>query len=64
MICDFADLWTLPKYDGFKTHVNVTDGLVFFVEERIKVGKEEAGANDFNQAYNKSQANQENIATK
>ena len=35
-----------------------------FLEERIKVGKEEAGTSAFNQAYNKFQANQEKAQTR
>ena len=31
---------------------------IFFVEERIRVGKEEAGISAFNQAHDKLQANQ------
>ena len=56
MMCDFPKWWSLIKYDGFKYHVNVTDALKMFAEERIKVGKEEAGTSAFNQVYDKFQA--------
>ena len=58
MISDFPKWWALLTYDGFKSHVNVTEGLEIFAEERIRVGKEEAGTIAFNQAYDKFQVNQ------
>ena len=51
-------------YDGFKFHVNVTEGLDIFAEERIRVGEEEAGTNASNQAYDKLQANQYKAQTR
>ena len=59
MICDFPKWWSFLTYDGFKSHVNATDALKTFSEERIKVGKEGAGTSDFNQAYDKFQAKQD-----
>ena len=59
MIRDFPKWWAFLTYDGFKSHVNVTEGLNFFAEERIRVGKEEAGTSAFNKAYDKLQAKQE-----
>ena len=59
MICDSPNWWSFRIYDGFKSHVNVTDALDFFVEDRIKVGKYEAGTITFNQEYDKFQANQD-----
>ena len=56
MIRDFPKWWAVLTYDGFKSHVNVTEGLKTFAEERIRVGKEEAGTSAFNQAYDKFQA--------
>ena len=56
MICDFPKWWAFLTYDGFKYHVNVTEGLEFFAEERIKVGNKEVGTNDFYEAYDKFQA--------
>ena len=53
MICDFPKWGLFLTYDGFKYHVNFTDALKISVEERIKVGKEEAGTSAFNQSYNK-----------
>ena len=41
MICDDPKWWSLLTYDGFKYHMNVTDALERFAEERIKVGKED-----------------------
>ena len=58
MIRDFPKWWSFLTYDGFKSHVNVTEGLKFFAEERIRVGKEEAGTSTFSQAYDKFQAKQ------
>ena len=48
----------LPTYDGFKSHINVTEGLKNYAEERIRVGKEEAGTSTLNQAYDKFQEKQ------
>ena len=55
MICDIPKWWSYLTYDGFKSHVNVSDALIFFAEERIKVGKEEAGTSSFNKVYDKLQ---------
>ena len=60
MICDFPKWWAFLKHDGFKSHVNFTEGLENFVEERIRVGKEDSGTSAFNQSYDKFQAKQEN----
>ena len=57
MICDFPKWWAFLKYDGFKTHANVTEGLELFSENSIKVGKEEAGTSYFNKSYDKFQEN-------
>ena len=35
MIFDFPKWWASPTYDGFKSHANVTEGLNFFVENKI-----------------------------
>ena len=43
MIRDFPKWWALLTYDEFKSHINVTEGLDKFVEERIMIGTEEAG---------------------
>ena len=51
-------------YDGFKYRMTVTDALDFFAEERIKVGKEQAGTSAFNQAYDKFEAKQEKAQTR
>ena len=64
MIRDFPKWWAFLTYDGFKSHVNVTEGLEFFTEERIRVGKEEAGTSAFNQAYDKFQAKQDKAQTR
>ena len=64
MICEFPKRWDLITYDGFRSHVNVTEGLIFFAEERIRVGKEEAGTSAFNQAYNKFQAKTDKAQTR
>ena len=64
MICDFPKWWSFLTYHGFKSHVNATEGIETFAEERIKVGKEEAGTRAFNQAYDKFQAKQDNAKTR
>ena len=46
------------------SHGNVTDGLKKIAKESIRVGKEEAGISDFNQAYDKLQAKQEKAQTR
>ena len=64
MICDLPKWWDFLTYDGFKSHVNVTDSLEFFSEESIKVSKEESGTIAFNQAYDKLQMNQDKAQTR
>ena len=64
MIRDFPKWWAFLTYDGFKSHVNVTEGLKTFAEERIRVEKEEAGTSAFNQAYDKFQVNQDKAQTR
>ena len=59
MIRDFPKWWAFLTYSGFKSHVNVTEGLKSFAEERIRIGKEEAGTSAFNKAYDQLQANQD-----
>ena len=59
MIHEFPKWWAFLTYDGFKSHVNITEGLKNFAEERIRVGKEEAGTSAFNRAYDKFQVNQD-----
>ena len=63
MILDFPKWWVLLRYDGFKCHFNVTEGLEKIAEESIRVGKEEARKSAFNQAYDKFQANKEKSQT-
>ena len=63
MIRDFPKWWAVLTYDGFKSHVNVTEGLAVFPEERIRIGKEEAGTSAFNQVYDKFQAKQDKAQT-
>ena len=64
MIHDFPKWWDFLTYDGFKYHVNFTEGLEKIAEERIRVGKEEAGTSAFNQAYDKFQAKQDKAQTR
>ena len=64
MIRDFPKWWAFLTYDWFKSHVNVTEGLESFAEERIRVGKEEAGTSPLNQSYDKLQANQDKAQTR
>ena len=44
--------------------MNVTDALEIFAEERIKVGKEEAGTRTFDQVYDQFQAKQDKSQTR
>ena len=44
--------------------MNVTEGLAIFVEESIKVVKEDSGTRNFNKAYDKFQANQDKAQTR
>ena len=64
MICDFQKWWAFVTYDGFKSHVNVTEGLKNISKERIRVGEEEASTSTFNQAYDKFQVNQDKAQTR
>ena len=64
MIRDFPKWWDFLTYDGFKSHVNVTECLGNFAEERIRVGKEEAGTSAFNQSYDTFQAKQDKAQTR
>ena len=43
MIRDFQKWWALLTYDGFKSHINITEGLGIFAEGSIRVEKKEAG---------------------
>ena len=63
MIHNFAKWWVFLTYDEFKSHVNVTEGIKMFAEERIRVGKEEAETSTFNGAYDKFQAKQDKSQT-
>ena len=56
--------WSFLTYDGFKSHVNVTDSLETFSEERIKVGKEETGTSALNQVYDKFQVKKDKTQTR
>ena len=64
MIRDFPKWWAFLTYDVFKPHANVTEGLEKFAEERIRVGKEETGTRDLNQAYDKLQGKQDKDQTR
>ena len=64
MICDFPKWWAYFTYDGFKSRGNVTEGLERFAEDRIRVGKEEAGTSAFNQAYDKFRVKQDKAQTR
>ena len=64
MIRDFPKWWAFLTYDGFKSHVNVTEGLKNISKERIRVGEEEASTSTFNQAYDKFQVNQDKAQTR
>ena len=63
MISNSPEWWAFLTYNGFKSHVNFTEGLKVFPEDRIKVGKEEDGRGTFNQSYDKLQANKNKKTT-
>ncbi len=44
-------------YDGFKSHVNVTDGLETLTENTIQTVKKEAGISQLYQSCDQHQAN-------
>ena len=44
LICDLPKWWVFITYDGFKSHVNVTEGLRIFAEERIQAKQDKAQA--------------------
>ena len=56
VVKDHPDWWLLLTYNGFKSHVNVTEALEKFHMHKIRVVKEEAGTSHVNQAYNQAQA--------
>ena len=64
MILEFQMWWALPTPDGFKSHVNVTEGLKKYTEDRIRVGNEESGTSDFNQDDDKFHAKQYRYQTR
>ena len=64
MIPAFPKWWAFLTYDGFKSHVNVTECLDFFADKRIRVGKEESGTRAFNETYDKLQAEQDKAQTR
>ena len=51
------NLWELLIYDVFKSHMNVTDDLEIFAEDRIKFGKEESDTSASKKMYDKFQTN-------
>ena len=64
MIHDFPKLWAFLTYYGFKSHVNVTEAHEKFVEDRIRVGQEEAGTSALKQTYDKFQEKQNKLQTR
>ena len=64
MIRYFPKWWAFLTYDGFNSHVNVTEGFENFAEERIRGGKEEAGTSAFNQSYDTFQAKHDKAQTR
>ena len=63
-ISDLTEQWSFLTYDGFKSNVNVTEGLYFFAEERIKVRKDDTGTSTFNQKYDKFWVNYDHHVTR
>jgi hypothetical protein len=64
VICDYPHWNVLLTYDGFKSHVNVTEALEVFAQHNIVVVKEESGASDTNQSYDQQQAVADKKATR
>ena len=56
VIRDLLDWQAFLTFNGFKSHVNVNESLEIWAENKIRVGKEEAGTSHVNQAYNQQQA--------
>ena len=56
VIRDHPDWWCVLTYDGFKSHVNVTEALQSFYDNKIRIVKEEAGTSHVNQPYDQAQA--------
>ena len=64
IIKEHPEWWTLLTFDGFKSHVNVTEALKTFHQNKIRVAKEEAGTSHVNQPYDQGQAKADKRATK
>ena len=56
VIRDHPDWQAFLTFDGFKSNVNVNESLEIWAENKIRVGKEEAGTSHVNQAYDQQQA--------
>ena len=63
MISYFPDWWIFLTYDSFKSHLDVTEDLDFFAENRIKVGKDDSGTNTFNQLYDYFQVKEDKLVS-
>ena len=64
MIFDFPKWWAFLTYDGFKSHVNITECLDYSAYCRINSGKDEAGKSNLNQVYDTFQSNQYKAQTR
>ena len=61
---EHSDWWALLTFDGFKSHVNVTQMLQKFLEHFIRVAKEEGGTSATNQFYDQEQAIKDKMHTR
>eukprot|EP00957_Ditylum_brightwellii_P183419 13971816-Ditylum_brightwellii.AAC.1 len=63
VIRDHPDWEALLTYDGYKSHVNVTEALAIFAQHNIVVAKEESRSSGTNQSYDQQQAVADKRAT-
>eukprot|EP00957_Ditylum_brightwellii_P015278 1151044-Ditylum_brightwellii.AAC.1 len=56
VIRDHADWWINMFYDGFKSHVNIAEGLENFTAHHFRCLKEESASSYVNQTYDQTVA--------
>ena len=65
MILYFPKWWEFLTHYGFKYHVNVTEGLDFYLQRRgLKLGRRGDGTSAFNQAYDTFKVKQDKDQTR
>ena len=62
MVIDHPDWIVSLSFDGFGSHVNVTEALDIFKKHNIRIIKEEAATSHINQAYDQVVAKQDKAA--